>query len=389
MLEVHKLSISFGKRQAVSDFNLLAAAGERIAVIGGNGSGKTTIALFLAGVIPEFIHAKASGRFAANGKIGLVMQNPDSQFLSLTVRDELQGMRLNKFSLQHLLGRNVFELSEGEKQKINLISNILQECDILLLDEPLELLDPFEARNFMQLINGIKGKTIVWFDKSSEFVNDWKKIYLGKFRKVPGPKKKQREKGGIVLWANFSASLNGFALKKIKMQLHQGEKIAIIGANGSGKSTVLKAIAGALKVKGKINSTMPFSFAPQNPTNLFFEETVEAELLSNENAALLGIQHLLKENPVRLSKGQQKMASIASITPGTIALLDEPTTWLDNENKSAVYSFINGSSQPMVIATHDWQQLQYCDKIFIMHGGELRQCSDTTANRFFQKRLSK
>jgi energy-coupling factor transport system ATP-binding protein len=389
MLEVQNLSISFGKKGVVKDFNLRAGKKERIVVIGGNGSGKTTIALFLAGVIPEFIHANVSGRFAANGKIGLVMQNPDSQFLSLTVRDELQGMRLNKFNLQHLLDRNVFELSEGEKQKINLVSNILHECDILLLDEPLELLDPVEARRFMQLIGGIRGKTIIWFDKSGEFVKNWKKIYLGKFRKVPGQKKKQRKKGGIVLGTNFSTYFNGFALKKIKMQLHQGEKIAIIGANGSGKSTVLKAIAGAVKVKGKINSTMPFSFAPQNPTNLFFEETVEAELLSNENAGKLGIQHLLKENPVRLSKGQQKMVGIASIAPGTIALLDEPTTWLDNENKSAVYSFINSSSQPMIIATHDRQLLQYCDKIFIMREGRLSKCSDTTANRFFQKRLSK
>ncbi|MDP2974030.1 MAG: ATP-binding cassette domain-containing protein, partial [Candidatus Diapherotrites archaeon] len=210
------------------------------------------------------------------------------------------------------------------------------------------------------------------------------------FKEKKIAKKKQvHQKGNDVLFADFSASLNGFALKKIKMQLHQGEKIAIIGPNGSGKSTVLKAIAGAIKVKGKINSTMPFSFAPQNPTKLFFEETVEAELLSNENAALLSIQHLLKENPIRLSKGQQKMVGIASIAPGTIALLDEPTTWLDNENKSAVYSFINSSSQPMVIATHDWQLLQYCDKIFIMQGGELHQCSDITANRFFQKRRSK
>jgi len=75
---------------------LRAGRAEKIAVIGNNASGKTTIALFLAGIIPEFIHAKVGGRLVANGKIGLVMQNPDNQFLGLTVMDELHGMQLKK-----------------------------------------------------------------------------------------------------------------------------------------------------------------------------------------------------------------------------------------------------------------------------------------------------
>jgi len=384
MLELKGLSISFGEKLAVKNFSLRAKEGERVAVIGGNGSGKTTIALFLAGIIPELIQARVEGKFQGGKKIGLVMQNPDSQFLSLTVRDELQGLQVHGLELGRLLGRNVFELSEGEKQKVNLVSNILNRCEILVLDEPLELLDPPEARRFMSVIQGIKGKTIIWLDKSDAFVKGWKKIFIDGIEKRALPGKKRCRAGRKVLDADFSFQKNGFALSRIKLELRDGEKVAVIGGNGSGKSTLLKAIAGALKVKGRISAAKRFSFAPQNPTNLFFEETVEAELFSQENAKALGITHLLKENPARMSKGQQKMASIAAIEPGTIALLDEPTTWLDEKNKRAVYGFINGSSQPMIIATHDKALLKYCSRAFMLEKGVLSECSGLRANRFFR-----
>jgi ABC-type lipoprotein export system ATPase subunit len=99
---------------------------------------------------------------------------------------------------------------------------------------------------------------------------------------------------------------------------------------------------------------------------------------------LLGISHLLGSNPSKLSKGQQKMASIAAIVPNSIALLDEPTTWLDEKNKALVYGFITNSRQPMLIATHDKQMMGYCDKIFMVKEGRLLPCSNITANRFFQ-----
>jgi len=389
MLELNGLSISFGGKPAVKDFSLRAGENERIAVIGGNGSGKTTIALFLAGVIPEFIPARVEGKFLCGKKIGLVMQNPDSQFISLTVRDELQGMQSPCFGIEKLLDRNVFELSEGEKQKVSLVSNILNKCGILVLDEPLELLDPGEARRFLRVIRGIRGKTIIWFDKTDAFVNGWRKVFLSGFENPALPRKKRRKAGQKVLEADFSLKKNGFALRGAKLELRDGEKIAVIGNNGSGKSTALKAIAGALKVNGKISPAKRFSFAPQNPTNLFFEETVEAELFSAGNAKKLGIGHLLRENPIRMSKGQQKMASIAAIAPGTIALLDEPTTWLDGKNRAAVCNFINNSSQPMVIATHDRAILEYCDRVFIIEKGVLAECSGSRANRFFQNSPSK
>ncbi|MCX6799048.1 MAG: ATP-binding cassette domain-containing protein [Candidatus Diapherotrites archaeon] len=385
MLEISGLNISFGAKNAVRGFSLRAGEKERIAIIGGNGSGKTTIALFLAGVIPQFLPGRVEGRFSGGGKIGLLLQDPSSQFLSLTVRDELEGAQLQRFSLKHLLEKSVFELSEGEKQQVNLAANVLRKCDTLVMDEPLELLDPIEARRFKEIISGLKGKTILWFDKSSIQPKGWKKVFLEKLENPALPKKKPAaEKAVVVLEADFSVRRNGFSMKNISLRLRDSEKIALIGPNGGGKTTLLKAIAGALKANGRVVSKKRFSYAPQNPTSLFFEETVEAELFSRENAGLLGISHLLGSNPTRLSKGQQKLASIAAVAPGTIALLDEPTTWLDDKNKRAVYNFINNSCQAMIIATHDAELLRYCNRVFSVERGVVRECSATTAKAFFR-----
>ncbi|MDD5148767.1 MAG: hypothetical protein PHH08_04865, partial [Candidatus ainarchaeum sp.] len=125
-------------------------------------------------------------------------------------------------------------------------------------------------------------------------------------------------------------------------------------------------------------------FAPQNPSHVFFNETVEEELLDRENAHLLGISHLMRSSPDKLSRGQQKLLSIAVVKHNSIMLLDEPTTWLDTENKAIVYSFVNNSKDTMVISTHVRKLLDYCNRVFIIEKGVLKECSNTAINRFFR-----
>ena len=93
---------------------------------------------------------------------------------------------------------------------------------------------------------------------------------------------------------------------------------------------------------------------------------------------------LLSSSPCSLSKGQQKLLSVASLSSGAIGLLDEPTTWLDSFNRSLVYNFISDCPDAMVIATHDKRLLSYCDRVFLVEGGVLKECSSTMASRFFQ-----
>ena len=386
MIGTKDLAVSFGRNKIFQSIGLDIEPNGKYAVIGPNGSGKTTLALVLAGVIPEFTPADVKGEVQSAG-CSLIMQNPSSQFFAMSVKEELgeKGVKLAKqFSASHLLERNVFELSEGEKQKINLIANLSFKNSCLMVDEPVELLDPVEAKRFCSAFSKVKDRTLIWFDKSEDFVAGMKKTYLAKPKKQTLPAKKNNVCKETVLSADFSLERNGFSVKEISFEVCAGEKIGLIGLNGSGKTCVLKALAGIEKQSGKLQANKNISYAPQNPSHLFFQETAEAELVDVGNARKLGIELLLQKNPALLSKGQQKMLSVATIAPNTVALLDEPTTWLDSANKASVYNFINNSEQAMILATHDRKLLDYCDRILIIKDKGVTECSSTVANRFFQ-----
>ncbi|MAG22170.1 MAG: hypothetical protein CL943_02600 [Candidatus Diapherotrites archaeon] len=386
MIGTKDLAVSFGRNKIFQSIGLDIEPNGKYAVIGPNGSGKTTLALVLAGVIPEFTPADVKGEVQSAG-CSLIMQNPSSQFFAMSVKEELgeKGVKLAKqFSASHLLERNVFELSEGEKQKINLIANLSFKNSCLMVDEPVELLDPVEAKRFCSAFSKVKDRTLIWFDKNEDFVAGMKKTYLAKPKKQTLPAKKNNVCKETVLSADFSLERNGFSVKEISFEVCAGEKIGLIGLNGSGKTCVLKALAGIEKQSGKLQANKNISYAPQNPSHLFFQETAEAELVDVGNARKLGIELLLQKNPALLSKGQQKMLSVATIAPNTVALLDEPTTWLDSANKASVYNFINNSEQAMILATHDRKLLDYCDRILIIKDKGVTECSSTVANRFFQ-----
>ncbi len=383
MISLKKFGLSFQGRPVFKNLGLEIGQGELVSVFGSNGSGKTSLALFLAGVIPSFIPAQTFGQALVEGKTGLVLQNPSTQFLALTVGEEIGNPSLlKKFGCQSLAEKNVFELSEGEKQKVNLVSNLSAPFENLLLDEPLELLDPVQSASFFSVLKKVRGKSIAWFDKDPCFSFGSKKFSLSSPFSGKPLEKRASKPGAVVLEASFSLQKPGFSLD-CGLRLRDSEKVAVLGLNGSGKTTLLRALAGIGKARGRVNASKGFSLAPQNPTSLFFQETVEAELLSRENAGKLGISGLLSKDPGKLSKGQQKLVSVAAIAPKTIALLDEPTTWLDEENRARVYGFVNDSKQAMVIATHDKNMLRYCDRTLLLEGGALRECSNTRAKQFF------
>ena len=386
LLEARNLGIAFKRKKVIEDLSLRIKKGECLGVVGDNGSGKTTLALYLAGVIPDFIPAQVQGETTSQGKPGLVMQNPSAQFFALTVKEELENEQAGKeFGLQDLMERSVFELSEGEKQKINLVAHALNGSEIILLDEPLELLDPFEQQRFKQVLQKLKreGKTLVWLDKDETFMGlADRKIYLAREKSQRKVRRAVKKKGENVLAGNFSLALGEFSLKA-NLKLARKEKVALIGRNGAGKTLLLKALAGLQKVEGEIRRKDRVSLAVQNPGHQFYQETVEEEIRCRENIKALELEGLLKEDPSRLSRGQKKMVSIASTGKG-IVLLDEPTTWLDPKNKRLVYDFIENSDEAMVIATHDPDLLSCCDRVLMVEGGEVKDCSSTQTKRFFQ-----
>ena len=96
------------------------------------------------------------------------------------------------------------------------------------------------------------------------------------------------------------------------------------------------------------------------------------------------MQAFSKMFPEKLSKGQKKLLSLAALGSQGIVLLDEPTTWLDAENKARVCSWLNDSKSAFLVATHDKKLLEYCDNVLLLEGGGLKECSSTAIKRFFQ-----
>ncbi len=167
---------------APRDLTLSIASGERVLLLGPSGSGKSSLALALAGVIPHGVPATLSGVCAVAGsdagaaqpaalarKVAIVFQDPESQFCTLTVEDEVaftlenrrvppaeMGARirsvLERVGLARHRATRLDRLSGGEKQKVACAAALAAEPELLIFDEATSNLDPAGARAMMRLI---------------------------------------------------------------------------------------------------------------------------------------------------------------------------------------------------------------------------------------------
>ena len=173
----------------LKNINLTIYEGEKVVIVGPSGSGKSTIAHCINGLIPNIYKGTTSGTFKIKGQnalkhnifersahVGTVLQNPDDQFIGLTVGEDIafklenlvvpqQEMLTTVNQVAHLVDINSHlthsphELSGGQKQRVTLAGVMVDEIDILLFDEPLANLDPAAGLHTMTLIDEIHTKT--------------------------------------------------------------------------------------------------------------------------------------------------------------------------------------------------------------------------------------
>jgi len=205
-LEVIDVSFTYAaaEQQAVSDVGFSVEAGELCALIGPNGSGKTTICNIIRGFIPRFHTGEMTGRVIVQGadaadsdlgllglQIGFVFQNPFVQISGAkdTVFDEVAfGLEnlgvevgeirrrveetLSLINIQHLRDKNPVELSGGQKQRVAFASTLAMDPPIFVIDEPTSQLDPQGTEEIFRIIRLLKerGKTIILVEHKMELV---------------------------------------------------------------------------------------------------------------------------------------------------------------------------------------------------------------------------
>lgn len=154
--------------------------GEFLAILGGNGTGKSTTMKLLAGLLKPY-----RGEISVNGRLGVLPQNPQALFVKKSVREDLNEVLLGERGfrekcvedaarlcrLENLLDRHPYDLSGGEQQRAALAKILLREADILLLDEPTEGLDAEFKQVFADILQELlrRNVTILMVSHDIEF----------------------------------------------------------------------------------------------------------------------------------------------------------------------------------------------------------------------------
>ncbi len=182
-------------------------------------------------------------------------------------------------------------------------------------------------------------------------------------------------------------------LKGLFLDVKKGEFYALVGGNGTGKTTLLSVVGGILKpYDGKVFVTGKTAILPQNPQTLFTEKTVALDLAKisadyHETAKLCEIINLLDRHPYDLSGGEQQRVALAKVllTNPEILLLDEPTKGLDAHFKgifARIVKELNNNGVTVVMVSHDVEFCaKYADRCGMIFDGII--VSEDAPKRFF------
>jgi energy-coupling factor transport system ATP-binding protein len=294
-----------GCEPVLRDLDLGLEAGEYGVVFGANGSGKSSFAYLLNGLIPGFFGGVLQGEVRVDGlstrehptarlfsRVGLVLQNPDAQLFSSTVEEELAfgleslGLPVRQIDerirttvaalgIEHLLERTPETLSGGEQRLAAIASVLVMDPPLVVLDEPFAGLDWAFARKVRSLLAELhrRGKTVIVIEhRAGDFLQDATRlavfdegrcVYVGSpdaFHRVleahrlipaypalslPAVSETPAE---VLAIEHLGFSIGGKKiLTDVSFALRPGEVVALVGRNGAGKSTLVRHLVGLLK----------------------------------------------------------------------------------------------------------------------------------------------
>ena len=379
-------------------------------------------------------------------------------------RDEIDSRISSICKFLHLNSirtKPIHQISGGEKQRVAVASALVNHPQVLVLDEPTSQLDPHSANELLRYVVSLKeklGLTVLLAEHRLErllpftdlmihlqsdgqcligppeeilqeldlvppiitvarrlhikplplSIETFPRIVIPETM-VPTLEKKdwkpQTSDGGLDV-QNFSVTLEkSLVIDHISFKLNPGEIIALLGPNGVGKTTLLRAMMGLIPFEGNLvlkgqpikENTLSMmiqavGYLPQNPNDLLFAETVLDELevtlqnhgLEKSHTELVqflthfGLPNHQDDYPRDLSVGERQRTALASITvhdPDFI-LLDEPTRGLDYENKARLVQLFQkwrDQNKGILVVTHDVEfAALLADRVIILEQGKVR-----------------
>ena len=323
--------------------HLALSCGQWLFVGGGNGSGKSSLAMLLSGAVPEHYPATVTGDIQIFGQtlqdkscvqwsssIQLIQQNPLLCFsgCTFTVYDEIAfGMEnllfaptkirsnidivLKLLDIEYLQDRPLTALSGGEAQKVAIAAALAMEPKLLLLDEAFSRIQHDHAETILQKIKiwsnqtqcavivlerTLKPTIAPLFDQTYQLKSKHNTVHTDCYTLAQSLKTKSLTTENLLELKNLSFCWPGTEqpiYKEINKNIAQGEKIALLGNNGAGKSTLFRLCGGLLQssqgsilLNGQniheisvIQRARQIGFLFQEPERQFFHATVREEIL--------------------------------------------------------------------------------------------------------------
>ena len=464
MIEFQNVSFSYPDSGdgGLKHIDLNIPDGQCVVLCGRSGCGKTTLTRLINGLIPQFFAGEMTGKVLLDGenladlplyriaeKVGSVFQNPRTQFFNVDTDSEIAfGMEneavpqeqlkrrvaetAQALHIENLLGRNIFALSGGEKQKIAFASVYAMNPEVYLLDELSSNLDMTaigELRGHLRLIKS-QGKTVIVAEhrlyylmdvadrilhlENGSIAGDWTPKQL---RALPLETRRRMGLRAIDLTEEHPTGAASSAapvlalqsvtlayrkrpvLQNVSLQAAPGEVIAVVGHNGAGKTTFSRALCGLHRETSgsylwngkpqKPKERMKCSYMVMQDVNYqLFAESVAAECtfgiqhpdtaLAKKTLEELGLAPFRERHPNTLSGGQkQRLAAAAAMVCGKeLLVFDEPTSGLDYDSMArlaALLQRLSAMGKIIFIVTHDYEFVcRTCTRVLHLNGGGIQ-----------------